>query len=121
MPAVYLRGFCDKAGKLHLYDFVKKEFRSNIKPEKIATRNHIYTIIHNGAKDYRIENFFSEIETKYGAVTRLIENGRIEHLPEMIFSILFGSFLFCMLGIYLKLIGFLKCRRSCYLLWVTDF
>jgi hypothetical protein len=82
LPAVYLRGFCDESGKLHLYDFVKKEFRSNIKPEEVAKKNHIYTITHNGVKDYYIENFFSEIETQYGALITRIENSRIEQLTE---------------------------------------
>lgn len=36
LPSVYLRCFCDEAGKLHLYDFTKKEFRSNIEPDKAA-------------------------------------------------------------------------------------
>jgi len=82
LPSVYLRSFCDTTGKLHLYDFIKKEFRSNIKPEEAAKKNHIYTITNNGDKDYYIENFFSDIETQYGALIRTIENGSIEQLTE---------------------------------------
>lgn len=96
LPAVYLRGFCDEAGKLYLYDFVKKEFRSNIKPEEVAKKNHIYTITHNGDKDYYIENFFSDIETQYGALIRTIENEKIEQLTEEVLEeiVWFISFLY---------------------------
>jgi hypothetical protein len=96
LPAVYLRRFCDEAGKLHLCDFVKKEFRSNIKPDKVAKENHIYTITHKGNKDYRIESFFNELETKYGVLIRTIENESIEQLTESDFldMIWFISFLY---------------------------
>jgi hypothetical protein len=82
LPSVYLRGFCDGAGRLHLYDFTKKEFRSNIEPEEVVKKNHIYTITHNGKKDYRIESFFNELETKYGVLIKTIEDGRIEQLTD---------------------------------------
>lgn len=96
MPVVYLRGFCNAAGKLHLYDLVKKEFRSNIKPDEVAKKKHIYTITHKGKKDYSIEHFFNEQETKYGVLIKTIENGRIEQLTEddLLDMIWFISFLF---------------------------
>lgn len=82
VSAVYLRRFCDAAGRLHVYDFTKKEFRANILPTKVAKKSHIYTITHNGEKDYRIEQFFNEIETKYGAIIKTIEDGLTERLTE---------------------------------------
>jgi hypothetical protein len=82
LPSVYLRGFCDGSGKLHLYDSTKKEFRSNVNPNKVTKKSHIYTVTHDGKKDYFIENFFNELETKYGKLIKIIENGRIEKLTE---------------------------------------
>jgi hypothetical protein len=75
---------------------MKKEYRSNIKPSEVAKKRHIYTMIHNGEKDYRIENFFNELETKYGVLIRTIESDRIEQLTEDDFLdiIWFISFLY---------------------------
>ena len=81
VSAVYLRRFCDADGRIHTYDLEKKEFRSN-KPENVATKKHIYTITHNGAKDVRIEEFMSEIETNYGEIIKKIEEGSIEQLDN---------------------------------------
>jgi len=96
VSAVYLKNFCNVAGRLHLYDFAKKEFRGNILPTKVATKHHIYTITCNNKKDYCVENFFNELETKYGELIKLIENGSIEQLTETDYLniIWFISFLF---------------------------
>jgi hypothetical protein len=93
---VYLRQFCGKTGKLHLYDKVKKEFRSNIRPEEVAKEKHIYTITLKSKKDYSIEHFLNEQETKYGVLIKTIENGQIEQLTEddLLDMIWFISFLF---------------------------
>lgn len=95
VSAVYLKNFCNVAGRLHLYDFTNKEFRANILPTQVVRKRHIYTITHNSEKDYRIENFFNELETKYGVLIKKIENGLIEQLTETDYLdiILFISFL----------------------------
>ncbi len=82
LPIVYLRRFCDKAGKLYLYDIEKEEIRPNINPEKIAKKKHIYTVTHNGGKDDYIENYLNDLEAKYGVNIRAIENGKVGKLTE---------------------------------------
>lgn len=82
VPVVYLKEFCNETGKLDLYDKEKKEFRTNIKPEKIAKKSHLYTVSHNDKRDFRIEAHLCEIETNYAKIKTKIKNRQIEHLDE---------------------------------------
>jgi len=95
VPAVYLRRFCNAEGRIHTYDIEKKELRSS-KPENVAIKKHIYTIIRNGNKDVSIEEYLSEIETKYAEIVRKIEEDRFKQLDDNDLStiIWFISFLY---------------------------
>lgn len=95
VSAVYLRRFCGEDGKLRILDISKKEIRTEI-PESVAIKKHLYTVVHDGNKDVRIEDFLGEIETHYSKHIRKIENGSFSELsqPDFVEILWFISFLY---------------------------
>jgi len=74
VPTVYLRNFCDQQGHVHIYDLQTMIPRHCI-PEQTAFEKHLYTVVHNGHKDFGIEKAFCDLEGTYATHLRTIESG----------------------------------------------
>jgi hypothetical protein len=95
VSAVYLRRFCDEDGNLRILDIEKQEMRTAI-PENVAIKKHLYTVVHDGNKDVRIEEFLGDIETHYSEHIRKIEKGLFGELSQadLVEILWFISFLY---------------------------
>jgi hypothetical protein len=74
VPKVYLKNFCNSAGKLQVYDTKTKRTLSNMSPAEVASQSHLYTIeVEKAKKDYRVEKYLGELESEYGAILTRLE------------------------------------------------
>lgn len=77
LPQFYLEGFCDKNGKLSVYDREKKEYREQQSPTNTAVQSHYYRFIgKDGSTNTDIEKFFSRIETETKPIIKKINEGQ---------------------------------------------
>jgi len=83
VPKVYLKNFCNSAGKLQAYDTTTKRTLSNMGLTAVAYQTHLYTIADNkGEKDYRVEKYLGQLESEYGEILHKIETTESIALTE---------------------------------------
>jgi hypothetical protein len=72
VPQFVLRRFCNSQNKLHAFNKTSNRIRQ-ISPKQVCYEKELYTLIHRDDKSYEIENFYSQLESKYAELLGMFD------------------------------------------------